>query len=189
MFPRSTPRKGMLEILGHTLEAHIADASGHSESRQVLMPPVVLGRANSSTLYNALESTLPEASTAAVVELSNQFGVITLSEVLDNAATNIRKRAFTHSSLPSNVLATTHGCSAHLCQRVLEKATTMKSLVGDVHAVHVVVRQPGFSNALSKALRDIVEAPGGLRIVPGPPPDPTWRNRTKSILEHTLLRR
>lgn len=184
-YPRSKPFRGVVEVMAQNGSVHTSSPSGISDSRRVFMHPQILCHADASTTHSAVEAAIPELSLEGINAVAARLRVVTLSETPDNCSANMRKRGFTDSQLPRNVLSTPHGCCVHLTQRILCGTIGMKDMVGDVHAVFHVTRNPSSRNVLDRAVRRFVDE--NLVIIHGEP-DPAWRAHTAAVLRHTLLR-
>ena len=121
-----------------------------------------------------------------VKELAAVHKIITVSEVPDNCAVNCRKKAFTATQLPPNVLYTPIGCCAHLLNRIIAVASREEKLVGHCHAVWTVTHSPAHFDKLSGVVRDTVAE--DFDWLPGPAPV-DHSAHLRAIFEHTILRR
>lgn len=184
-FPRSCPSHGTVEIMAHNASLH-TQRGICVDSRAVHLAPNALAGVDASTTYSSVEAACEALSLPGLAAIAQRLRLITISEVPDNSTANIRKRAFCVSRLPRNVVASRHGCCVHLTQRVLNATLSMKSFVGDIHAVHIVTRSQSHRQLLSRALQQIINRE--LVVIPGQPPDPLWRAHTETVLSHTLLR-
>lgn len=106
-------------------------------AREVLLQPRVLQSAHASTIQAALDNVLPELKDPEMGKMADSVVWIIVSEPVDMASSNLRKRAQTAEVLrpASNVLVSPiAGCSSHILHRVLTIVYNEQQIVGDLHA-------------------------------------------------------
>lgn len=184
--PKVVPGKGLVEFMAQTLCCHTVSHDGQEHTRRLLLPPTIMKHGTASVTYSAVEIDTPGLTMEKLKEFAATHPIVTVSEVPDNSTVNVRKKAFTASELPRNVLYTPLGCSAHLLNRVIVSSIGEDDLVGHCHAIFVVTRHPASRAKLMKEACAIIDEE--FDMYPGPPPQ-EWNLHLQRILEHTLLRR
>jgi hypothetical protein len=185
-FPKSKPGRGILEVFAQSATLHSSNSDGLRESRNMKFVPMIMSRANSSVTFSAVEMASQHLSVSALNELAQRLRVIILCEVPDNHTVNLRKKAYTATLLADNILMPPHNCCVHSLQRTLTSSFDMTKLAGDVHAVHMTTRNPGHAQRLAAAALALLDEE--FLVLPGPPPNETWRATTEAIMQHTILR-
>ena len=152
---------------------------------------MILGKGDSGTLHDAVDGSCKPISVPGIIDLSQRFGVITMSESPDACTVNDRKRSFTRMLLKDckNVLISRMQCSVHQVQRAFASTIDMARVSGDAFAIRYTTNDPATLGRLQKTMWDLVN--DELIVVVGsPPPDSKdmWARHMDGILQHTLLR-
>lgn len=185
MYPRRQPSKGILDCFAQAAELCAPFQDGLDRYEHV-MPPCVLLVGNASTVFDAVGQGCPHITVPKLNALAGRLKWITLAEVPDNCAVNIRKRRYTARLLAPNILFTPHGCTVHLIQRAVSSSTPLVDVVGDVYAVHIAVRHAGHKERLAQALWRIIDRE--LYVVEAHQGDPRWEEELREIVRHSILR-
>ena len=194
--PHRKPVSGLVELFAQeTCISWVPTHTLHNEvplieTRNYLHAPCVLERSNASTIFRALELTLPHFDLDSLRHIARVRPFIFLSEVPDRAKANDKKRAFYASLLPPNVFYFMGlGCIAHIISRIMTKATRESDTIGDVHAVWYTCGLVGQHNKLAARLwrhiQDELSRPD--QIIAAEPDEDSISHRTH-VISHTLLR-
>jgi hypothetical protein len=153
------PSSGSLQMMAQTIVVHWAvpmsgDAKHmHEHHKEVLlMPPVFMARNNASSLFQALEDTLPQLCWTSLVALTEHVQCVVLSLVGDLDSANVRlKHEFGRRAREHNASAdgAGHGrifvldiaCTAHIIHRMVETRFKTEELVPKLHSIAFVCNQ------------------------------------------------
>ena len=188
LFPRRVPGKGCLEVMARNITVHTTtyiDGIRVKSSRNVLTAPCILTHANASVTWRGINHACEHLALEKLIQLASRLHAITLADVPDNNSAMSRLKQFVTPMLPNNILYAPVGCNVHLIQRCLCGAWDMSKLAGDVHAIWKVTKHPGNRSKLLKAIRGLAD---NCLAIPGPPPNPMWKELAEGILKHGLLR-
>ena len=105
--PRAKLCFGVLELFAQRAEltycTHLGESVPRVESRQVISPPVILERANGSTIHTAVESASDELSIPGIQRYLRDKRCVIINDCPDNASSNKRRQAMVADELADDV--------------------------------------------------------------------------------------
>ena len=168
------PQRGVVELMGQSACIGIYDPESKSFNEELhLLQPVFCARSNASTIFRAVEQSIPTLGAPGLCDMASRVPFGILCEVADSAASNRRKQRESFRQLPENVLGVAIPCGSHRVHSVVASSTKEKKLVGDVHAVSFAASLPSHREMLLKALWSLLSQPGFFRRYVGVPVNET----------------
>ena len=135
----------------------------------MVVSPVVLQRANASTIHTALEKNITDLSTDGIKRFLECGKFCIISDIPDSCSANKRRQRKVAADLASekHALYFAAGCAAHLVQRTICNTTREKKLIGHAHAIGFSLAIPGHRNRTRQALWQIIDSdPDIIQFVP-----------------------
>ena len=190
MVSRNAPRNGVLEVFAQIMTVSAWRSASETDTRDVLVPPRVVGNNQASTVYRAVNTGVPEFSVEAINQLCGHLKYVLVSECPDNHSGNRRKVYATAQRLTApNALVVPAACAVHQCNRIVDSLDT--DLLGDVYAAKFVVHLSSYYSHLYRTLRQLVA--DELVIIPiantTAAERRTWRAHSQSVLDNTVMRK
>ena len=103
--------RGVLEILGIQLDVSWDTDSGKAEKKAIYLSPIVVKKANASTLYGALDDSLGAFNVDGITALSKTQKCMIILETADRAKYVLKSKRVRAATLPRNVFVS----SSFLC--------------------------------------------------------------------------
>lgn len=139
---KAKPQKGSLEVLGQLCRVSwwVEDAL---RKLNIFFSPVILENTASGCLYQGCEAISQTLNLEGLRTIGQKVKCFFLSEILDNAGSCGRKKAFYARSLPRNCFYDgARGCSTHRVKLIIDTRLGETRMVGIVHAVSYVTSLP-----------------------------------------------
>lgn len=186
--PKAQLRFGILEVLAQSASIdRVVHVGGKAQAitAKILCNPVVIERANSSCIFDAVDKAIPALSLESISLLAVQVPWTMIVDVPDNHSANGRRQAETIRRLPRNCLFLGSSCLAHAAHTATVNSTQENDVIGDMHAIGVASSQLANQRKLLQAFWAILEEEFVWHPGCG---DPSWREHSSAVLDGTLLR-
>ncbi len=187
-FPgRALPGRGTLELLGQTCGVAAVRSDGTVDSFGIPIPPMFLQNGKASTIFAAVDHSVPFLSVEQICKLSEEIPYVFVSAVPDAAKPNIRMLGYCHNVFQGykNIFENSiQMCLVHGEHRVMTTAIAEDSLVGDVHAHTVVHQSASHHAAVASGIQAVIESDFEWNTIDLPLPE--WREHTERMLWFTL---
>lgn len=189
---RGAPNMGVVEVLAQRMQIHYHHTGSHTtHSRDIIVPPRLLQNQNASTLFNAINTGVPQLSCASLLELSSSVRFMLFTETPDNAACCKRKMIATANRMPQNIFFVAGGCVGHHCYRVIGSLNELgdATTLGDIYTAKFMVHLASHYNSLWHDLKRLVDELEIVKRCDVSDADfQSWSEHREGILQHTLLR-
>ena len=193
LHPRSRPRAGVLELLAMHGSVVSAPACPVGEvapltMQRAIVPPVFIESTAASCVYLAVNTADPSLSNTTAKKIVRTVGCVIVSDTTDGCRANIRYKHATAAYFDDtpNAFYDEHSfCVAHTLHTCIAGSSGEVHLVGNVHAVSVVMHVDHRVRQLLGALQHLAQTE--LQVFAGPPP-PENVHHTRAVLQTTVMR-
>ena len=156
--------------------------------QRTIVPPVFIESTAASCVYLAVNTADPSLSNANALRTVRAAGCVIVSDTTDGCKANIRYKHATAAYFDEapNIFYDQHSfCVAHTLHNCIAGSSGEVHVVGNVHAVSVVMHADHRVRQLLGALQHLVESE--LQVFAGPPP-PENVQHTQAVLQTTVMR-